>query len=267
MEIIVLQTDIAWEDRDTNFARVNAMLGTVRIPAGALLILPELFSVGFTPNVDRCADSARESELFLADIARRFDCCVLGGVARKTGSAAAANEAVAFNPDGRPLLRYRKLHPFSLAGEGQHYPAGEMVAAFEWGGFTIAPFICYDLRFPEAFRAAVELGASFFLVIANWPAQRIHHWTTLLKARAIENQAFVAGVNRVGEDPSHSDPGKSLIVNPPGEVLAEAGATACLLRASCDPRVAEDWRLAFPVLRDRRAQFCLLSDEEDARYP
>jgi predicted amidohydrolase len=262
MEIIGIQTDIAWEDRDTNFARVNAMLATIRVAPESLIVLPELFATGFTMDVTRTADTAaRETEVFLSDLAKRLRCNVLGGVARRTNGKA-ANEAVMCDPDGRTVMRYRKIHPFSLAGEGQHYQAGDLVATFECGGFTLAPFICYDLRFPEVFRAAAELGADFFVVIANWPAPRIYHWTTLLKARAVENLAYVVGINRAGADPSHSYPGKSMIVSPQGETLAEADGGPCILRATCSPRTVADWRLAFPALRDRRRQFCFLNPDD-----
>jgi predicted amidohydrolase len=118
--------------------------------------------------------------------------------------------------------------------------------------FAVAPFICYDLRFPELFRAALDHGADLMVVIANWPIARVDHWTTLLKARAIENQCYVLGVNRCGHDPSFIYPGKSAVFDPQGRCLAEAGAAAEIISATLDANLVRDWRRAFPALRDRR---------------
>ncbi|MBP7949467.1 MAG: carbon-nitrogen family hydrolase [Verrucomicrobiales bacterium] len=264
MEIIAIQSDIAWEDRETNFARVRALLSQVRIAAGSLLVLPELFATGFSMEPRKAGDSiARESEKFLADLARQYQCCLIGGVARREKEQA-ANEAIAFGPDGNCLHRYRKLHPFTLAGEAEHYPAGREIGAFSWGGFRIAPVICYDLRFPEVFRAALEADADFFVVIANWPSVRMDHWTTLLRARAIENLAYVVGINRTGSDPANSYSGRSLIVDSQGKVLAEGGAQPTLVRAEADPRLVADWRAAFPALRDRRDEIVINMEDDPA---
>ncbi len=255
MELIGIQTDIAWEERDTNYARVREMLASARIAPCSLLVLPEYFAVGFSMATDRVADRRRESELFLMDLAKCYQSYVIGGVARMVPTdegSGAANEALVIGPDGTLLDSYRKMHPFALAGEAEHYLAGEEVTLVQCGEFCVAPTICYDLRFPELYRSATTLGAELLVVIANWPIVRIDHWVTLLKARAIENQAFVIGVNRVGQDPGHHYNGKSLIVDPRGQVLAEAGDQATLIRARADRRVLQDWRVAFPALSDRR---------------
>ncbi len=250
MEIIGIQTDIAWEDRDRNFARVRAMLAEVRVAPGSLLVLPEMFAVGFTMDTGT-VDRRRETELFLQDLARQSQSYVIGGVASQTGKVA-ANEAMVFAPEGTRLGRYRKMHPFSMVGEGEVYAAGNQVQVITCGELEVAPTICYDLRFPELYREATTLGAELLVVIANWPVARIDHWQTLLKARAIENQAYVVGINRVGEDPQHTYNGRSMIIDPRGQTLAEGGSAPMLLRARAEARVVSDWRLAFPALADRR---------------
>ena len=131
------------------------------------------------------------------------------------------NEAVVFNPEGKLICRYAKIHPFSFGGESKHYAPGTEIVSFQWHDFVAAPFICYDLRFPEVFRIATRRGAHLIAVIANWPAKRVSHWVALLQALAIENQAYVVGVNRVGNDPKLGYPGRSLIVDPQGEIVAE----------------------------------------------
>ena len=121
---------------------------------------------------------------------------------------------------------------------------------FEWRGFVVAPFVCYDLRFPEIFRAAAHRGASLFVVIALWPVKRQQHWLTLLQARAIENQAYVVGVNRVGAEPEFLYPGRSVVVDPHGVIIADAGEREHILAAALDVNVVAAWRRDFPALRD-----------------
>jgi predicted amidohydrolase len=208
---------------------------------------------GFSMNVAAAADtSAGETEVFLARMARHYHLTILGGLARQLSDGKGANEAVAFGPDGSLLCRYRKIHSFSPAGETGAFRAGHEIVTFPWNGFTVCPLICYDLRFPELFRAAVARGTDLFCVIANWPDRRHQHWTTLLQARAIENQAFVLGVNRSGADPHFHYAGGTSLTDPHGATLAAAGDGPELLRATPSPGTAAAWRAAFPALRDRR---------------
>lgn len=265
MELAALQFDLHWENRAANFDAVRSALGQSSPPLaqGSMLILPELFATGFTMNVASAADTAAaETEVFLRELAISHKITVLGGVLRKLPDGSGANEALAFGPDGSLLCRYRKIFPFSPSGEKGAFTAGTKIHTFSWNGFTVAPLICYDLRFPEAFRAATAAGADLFCVMANWPDRRQAHWTTLLRARAIENQAFVLGVNRSGTDPFFHYAGGSMILDPQGATLAEAtpetaGASADappaqLLRATISPETTASWRAQFPALRDRR---------------
>jgi predicted amidohydrolase len=254
MQLLCCQLEIAWEDKPANTARVAALLAAAKPPPGSLVVLPEMFATGFSMNVAGIGEAAPSpTEAFLAATAREQACFVLGGLVSIGADGRGRNEAVVCSPAGRPLARYAKLHPFTLGGESQHYAVGDQVVTFDWQGCMVAPFICYDLRFPEVFRAAVRRGAQLFIVIANWPAARLEHWTTLLRARAIENLAYVAGVNRCGADPQHSYPGRSLIVGPQGEVLAEAGSQQSIITAEIDLAKLAAWRQEFPALADLRA--------------
>jgi predicted amidohydrolase len=156
-------------------------------------------------------------------------------------------------------MRYCKLQPFTLGGESEHYVAGERLCLFECQEFTVAPFICYDLRFPELFRQATAQGANLIVVIASWPVIRDDHWVTLLKARAIENLAYVVGVNRCGQDPHHYHSGRSVIYDPQGRVLANAGADAGgeegWIEAQLELQPLLDWRRSFLALGDIRQDF------------
>jgi predicted amidohydrolase len=250
MHVVLCQPDIAWEDKPTTFAGIRALLAGKPVPPGSLVILPEMAATGFSMNIAATAESPGGlTEQFLASLARTHHACVLGGLVAQW-QGAPRNQAVAVAPDGTVLARYSKQQPFTPAGEATTYPAGHETVVFDWGGFRIAPFICYDLRFPELFRRATAAGATFFAVIANWPSPRHHHWRALLAARAIENLAATAGVNRAGQDPSHTYAGGSVALDAQGRMLAEAGERACTLTSELDPGDVAAWRNAFPALRD-----------------
>jgi predicted amidohydrolase len=253
MHAALCQFDLAWEDPAANRSRVEQLLAAAPVAPGSLVVLPEMFATGFSMNDAVTAEpEGGASELFLADIARRLQVTLVAGLAVRGPDAQARNQALAFSPDGALLSRFTKLHPFTLGKEHEHYIPGDEVQVFPWGDLSVAPLVCYDLRFPEAFRAGVRRGAQVFTVIANWPAVRIQHWITLLRARAIENQAFVIGVNRCGRDPSHVYPGRSLVIDPLGEVLADAGEHEGVVHATLNVPTLHQWRNGFPALRDQR---------------
>lgn len=251
MRVALCQLDCVWEDKAANLARVRALLDAPP-PPGSLLVLPEMFATGFSMNTTATAEPPEtgETEQFLRALAAETQCAVLAGVVTQAPGQPPRNQAVAWAPDGRELARYTKQRPFSLAGEGAHYPGGGATVVFEWGGFRIAPFVCYDLRFPELFRAAVQQGADLLTVIASWPARRLTHWLTLLQARAIENQACVIGVNRCGRDSHFSYAGRSVAIDPQGCIRADAGSEEGVTLAEFDPAWAARWREEFPALRD-----------------
>jgi omega-amidase len=255
MQALAVQLDIAWEDKPANFAKVRQLLESAKPQPGSLIVLPEMFSTGFSMNVAAVREGEdRPAEKFLSELSQLHKAYVVGGVVNLGPDGKGLNQALTFGPEGQPVARYDKIHPFTLADEAVHYTAGRQIALFTWQGAgtkaRVAPFVCYDLRFPEVFRSAVRRGAQVMAVIANWPARRADHWVTLLKARAIENQAYVVGVNRCGTDPKHTYPGRSLIVDPHGNVLADAGEREGVIQAPIDPTLVDSWRRDFPALKD-----------------
>jgi predicted amidohydrolase len=247
------QLDAAWEDKAASFARARALLAAARLPAGALVLLPELFATGFSMNVDAIAEPEDGPTVaFLKGVASDFGVAVLGGVVRRGPDGRGRNRAVAVSPAGDVLADYAKIHPFTFGEEAKHYRGGDAVATFPWADTTVAPAICYDLRFPELFRAAVGQGAQVLAVIANWPAVRQAHWTALLAARAIENQCYVVGCNRAGDDPANHYAGGSIVIDPRGNVVAGAGAAPCVLQAALDLPALRAYRQNFPALADIR---------------
>ncbi len=250
MDIVGVQLDAVWEDKAANHAKLAALLAADPPERGTLVVLPEMWATGFSMNVAEITEFGVETEAFMAAQAEAYGIGLLGGVVTTGADGLGRNEAVFFGADGEEAARYAKMHPFSFGGETRHYGRGSEVALFEWQGWMVAPLICYDLRFPEVFRRAARMGAEVFCVLANWPQAREDHWMTLLKARAIENQAYAVGVNRCGDDPELHYGGRSLIFGPRGEVLADAGRGEGMVSARLDREALLTYRREFPALDD-----------------
>lgn len=252
MTVIALQLDIAWENKPANFDTVRRLLQQARPEQYALVVLPEMFATGFSMDTAKVAEPyGGPTEQFLAQTAAEFSIYILAGVAMTGRDGRARNKALVFSPEGKLIAYYSKMRPFTVGGEPEHYTAGQHPIVFRWGDCAVAPFICYDLRFPELFRAAAaQHKPELFLVIASWPETRIIHWVRLLQARAIENQAYVVGVNRVGSDPYYQYPGRSIICDPQGELLADAGTVEGVIRANLDVGTLTKYRQSLPFLAD-----------------
>lgn len=255
MRVHLLQYDIAWEDKPANHAKVRAMLAATKPDPGDLVVLPELFDTGFSFNLDTTTDDGTTAN-FLAELAREHRITVHGGLTARNTNHRGLNRALALSPQGQPLAQYDKLHPFSFGRESEFFDPGNAVTTYPWQhgseALTVAPLICYDLRFPEAFRACIDRNAEAFALGANWPSARQDHWDTLIRARAIENQAYVFAVNRIGQDPTLAYTGGSAIIDAQGNMLAHAGDAERVISALIDPAHVRDWRARFPALRDRR---------------
>jgi omega-amidase len=250
--VAALQFDIAWEDKVANFATVRRMLEQAQVPRNTLVALPEMFATGFSMNVGAVAEPYEgETEQFLGETAKSFGIYLLAGAAMRGKNGKARNKALIFSPEGELIAYYAKMRPFTPGGEKDFYEPGNAVTSFTWGDCKVSPFVCYDLRFPELFRDAAKAhGPELFVVIANFPEKRIHHWIKLVQARAIENQAYVMAVNRIGTDPYHEYPGRSIIVDPDGEVVADAGSKQACVMADLDLEKLRKYRSGLPFLAD-----------------
>ena len=253
----LVQANLAWEDKDASRARIERLLEGSSIAPGDLIALPEMCETGFSMNVDRTADDSGQSAAWLASLAERRRAYVMGGITARGEGAKARNRALVFDPHGNEVARYDKIHPFSFGKEAEFFEGGDRVCAFDWHAqgrvVRVSPLICYDLRFPEVFRACRGLGAELFVVIANWPAERAHHWRSLLCARAIENQAIVVGVNRAGDDPYLAYSGGSVAFGPRGEAMGELGGDDGVLRVEVDAGPVREWRGRFRAWEDAKA--------------
>ncbi|MGP1272140.1 MAG: nitrilase-related carbon-nitrogen hydrolase [Phycisphaerales bacterium] len=257
MRVHLLQLDLVWEDRDANTRLVEEALDRARPDEGDLVVLPELFDSGFSLHVDTTADAQGRTRSFLLDLADDLGVTVHGSRTVRDGHCThASNHATVVGPGQRVLCEYAKIHPFTFGREPEAFAGGTEVMTYEWtapgGSLRVAPAVCYDLRFPELFRRGLTLGAQAFAIGANWPEARQHHWRSLVIARAIENQAFVFAVNRVGSDPHLRYAGGSIVVGPRGEVLGELGDEPGVLTVEVDPAAVTRWREVFPAWRDRR---------------
>jgi len=255
MKIYGLQIDSVWESKAPNHDKITTLLDRAKPEAGSLVALGEMFATGFSMNVAAIHDSeTRETQTFLSRTAAERGVFLLGGVVTKDASGLGRNESVVYSPEGKEVARYCKLQPFTLGGEKANYVAGDDVCLFNWQDFTVASFICYDLRFPELFRRAAKRGANLITVVASWPDVRVDHWLALLKARAIENQAYVIGVNRCGKDPKLYHSGRSSIFDYSGKLLADAGSEEGWIEAEIDLASLNEYRKALPFLADIREE-------------
>lgn len=256
MNAHLVQFDIAWEDKRENFRRVAAMLESAPISSGDLIVLPEMFDTGFSFNVSKTNDADSQTLDFLRGLARARQVTVQGARTVIGPDGRGRNRATIVGPEGAVLVEYDKIHPFSYGRESEFFSGGERVVTYAWmhagEKAVICPAICYDLRFPELFRIGLLAGAEVFAVGANWPAPRKLHRRALLVARAIENQAFVLGVNRVGSDPTLAYAGGTMAIDPQGNVMAELDDQPGVLTVALDLAALRQWRATFPAWRDLR---------------
>lgn len=257
MRAHLVQMDVAWEDPGVNRARAASMLAGAGVSEGDLVVLPEMFETGFSMNIERTADETGEGSAWLASMAKRLRATVVGGITVRRDDGWGLNRALVFDGRGGEIGRYDKAHPFSFGREAERFKGGTRVEVCGWesGKETarLCPVVCYDLRFPELFRAGRGMGAEVFVVIANWPSVRVEHWLALLRARAIENQAVVLGVNRAGRDPLLEYPGASVAFDAQGERVGWGGDAECVVAVEVDVAACRAWRASFPAWEDARA--------------
>jgi predicted amidohydrolase len=263
MKVAGLQIDIAWEDPETSFSRVVPLAQQAAASGARLLVLPEMFATGFSMDAERMAARHGEIGRFATALAKNLGVWLVAGWA-EPASPQPANSCRLIDPAGVERLVYRKIHPFSLAGEAGSYQAGDEVVTFEVEGLRVTPLICYDLRFPELFRLAAD-RTDLFVVPANWPDRRIHAWRALLAARALDAQCYVLGVNRVGIDGHGAvHPGASALVDPLGQVVASLSDEVGVVIGAVDVGRVAEIRDRYHFLDDRRPDLYRRLEDEGA---
>ncbi len=251
MKVAALQHDIVWEDRQANFDRLEPMIAGAAAAGARLVVLTEMFSYGFSLNTDRITEPPDgASTRFLRDTAAGLDVWLCGSIPiLAPGDARPCNRLVLAGP-GDELASYAKIHPFSYGNEHLVYDAGDKTLTVQVDDLRVSLFVCYDLRFATEFWS-IAAETDLYLVPANWPRPRRSHWQALLVARAVENQAYVVGVNRVGSGGGLDYAGDSRIVDPLGVVLAAGSEVEATLIAEVNPARVAETRQAFPFMQDR----------------
>lgn len=252
MRVALTQMDIVWEDKAAGRENCERLAAEASENGADMIVFPEMTLTGFTMNTSYAGETQTdggETTEFFKELSARYDIAVIYGMVYISEDGAAYNRALMVQGD-RVLFDYSKIHPFSYGEETKHYAKGDDIVSAEYNGADIGCFICYDLRFPEIFQISSEKNR-IIAVIANWPEARVEHWNVLLRARAIENQAFIIGVNRAGESGGLRYAASSAAYSPYGERLTEETEEE-LLYADIDVGMADKYRTEFPLKRDRR---------------
>lgn len=246
MKVSILQHDIVWGNPAENRLRLKQQ---IEAQAGAdLYVLTEMWSTGFATNPEGVAERDEASLQWMKEMAVQQQAAIAGSLAiEQDGSF--HNRLYFVKPDGE-VEYYDKRHLFSYGGEDKYYSPGTERVVVEWKGVRFLLTVCYDLRFPVWMRWSDDYDA--ILCVANWPTVRIDSWQTLLRARAIENQCYVVGVNRVGKDPNCDYCGCSAIINPYGQTIAECEKDKeCSMEAVFDMEKLNAYRVKFPALKEK----------------
>ena len=253
MKIALVQTNIIWNDPKANMDKCASLADEAIRHGAEVIIFPEMFPCGFSkPTGDLAHTSYEQGAHFLTNLSVTKEVFAIGSLPEAVSPSEVYNTALVTKPDGS-TERYRKVHLFSYGDEAREYSAGSQMLTTSLRGLRCSVFICYDLRFPLPFQQLAE-KTDLFVVVANWPSPRREHWLTLLRARAIESQAYVVGVNRTGNDPELSYNGDSVLFGPDGTQLTELSPTEGVIIAEVDPVRVAEWRKTFPALRDRRPE-------------
>jgi omega-amidase len=249
LKVAIFQQELAWQDPPANRAHFERLLPGAR--GAALALLPEMFATGFTMEPAGCAEAPDGPTASWLRAQAELLGCAIGGSLALCDGADFVNRFVLARPDGA-TESYDKRHLFRMGGEHLSYVAGGRRKVIEWAGWRLCPQICYDLRFPVWSRNRGDYDA--LLYVANWPARRRAHWRALLIARAIENQSWVIGVNRVGVDGKGIEyAGDSLVIDPWGVVVLDAGSEAGVHAATLSAATLAECRTKFPVQLDADA--------------
>ncbi len=251
MKIGLLQYSPVWEDKSSSQEKINLLLNK-KTSVFDVLVLPEMTLTGFTMNSkEMCEEREGDSFKYFSELAIKNNCDILAGIIEHDNGKY-FNTLLHITSSGELKKYYRKIHPFSYSDENLHYEKGASTVTTKVQDFLTGLSVCYDLRFPELYRQYGKARAELIVNIANWPVTRIEHWRTLLKARAIENQCYVAGVNRVGDDPKLHYNGYSSVFDPMGNEIISVENEEGIFIAELSLEKVKEVRTKFPFLEDIR---------------
>lgn len=246
LTVTLIQCELAWEEPEDNRRQIGMLIDNLDTPTD-LIVLPEMFTTGFSMNaLGNAEEPGGVTEQWLQEISATKDCAVTGSIAVREGEGV-YNRMLFATPDG--VQHYDKRHLFRMAGEDKRYLAGSKRVIVPWRDWRINLQVCYDLRFPVFGRNQGDFDLQLY--VANWPAKRSHHWRQLLIARAIENQACVIGVNRIGSDANGLDyQGDSLAIAGNGDILEDMRDGEGVSQVLLDGAALQDYRETFPCHLD-----------------
>lgn len=247
----LVQYDPEWENKKKNSDKISWLLSH-NYEKQDILVFPEMTLTGFTMKAsDNAEELTGDSFSFFAEMAEKYSVHIVAGIIEKS-ERKYFNTLLHINPEGKLVKSYRKIHPFSYSTEDKNYAKGEETVITKINDFSTGLSICYDLRFPELYRQYAKKKVDMIIVIANWPETRIEHWRALLRARAIENQCYVLGVNRVGEDPKLKYTGFSSIIDPMGNEIISVPSEEKIVTAEVFKEKADEVKNSLPFLNDIR---------------
>lgn len=256
LTFVLMQLDIVFGEPEKNFEHVATTFADANLKSGEIVILPEMWNTAY--DLERLAEIADEegkrTQKLLSELARKYQVTIVGGSIARKSQDKFYNTMYVIGPCGQLLGTYDKIHLFGLMKEDQFLHGGDHVLQQTLNETEVGFAICYDLRFPEMFRKLALAGAQVIIVPAQWPNVRVAHWHTLLRARGIENQLFVIGVNRAGKDQDGLLYGHSLAVDPLGETILELGKEEAVQRVVIDLAEIDRVRKNMPILADRRPE-------------
>ena len=250
MIIGIAQMDIVWEDSKANMNKVEAFVKKASEGKVELILFPEMALTGFTMDVHKLFLLEEEIISWIKNVAINNNINIGLGYAIRIDKKG-ENKYIFVSKEGEILVKYIKIHPFSYGGEDDKYYSGKEICICKINELKVSSFICYDLRFPEIFQIASK-KAQVITVAASWPKSREEHWITLLKARAIENQCYVIGINRIGVGDGLEYNGASIFVDPNGEILNDINSKEELIIRDLKIEKISEVRDRFDIKKDRR---------------
>ncbi|MEX2804280.1 carbon-nitrogen family hydrolase [Streptococcus sp. H31] len=257
MRIALVQMPVFYNDPERNFAAVSDLLEKAVKEETDVIVLPEMWNTGYAlADLDEIADKdGQQTQAVLGEFAKWHAVNIVAGSVAVQKTDGFYNSTYIFDRKGDVIGEYAKVHLFGPMAEDLYLQPGNQTSQFNLDGIKASAVICYDLRFPEWIRTMMAGGSQILFVVAQWPKERIQQWEILLRARAVENQAFVVGVNRVGEDPQHHFSGHSLVIDPLGQTVLQASDNSSgIYRARLDISQSDALRSQIPVFADRRPE-------------
>lgn len=256
LRLALLQMNIEVGNTEANFGKLKTMLeeAVSQEVKPDVIVFPEMWNTGYAlTEIETLADNeGKRTKTMLSAFAQKHQVHIVGGSIAEGKAKGVYNTIYAFDREGHVAGDYSKIHLFRLMDEEKYLQAGDKPGTLTIEGERAGMMICYDIRFPELARKLALQGAKLLFVPAEWPHPRLHHWRTLLTARAIENQMFVIACNRMGKSGETSFFGHSMVLDPWGETIAEAGEEETILYADIDLTLVDTVRNKIPVFEDRR---------------